>query len=85
MPIILATNEAEIRRIVVRSQLGQIVCEILSREKPSQKRAGGAAQGVSPEFKPQYCKKQQHQQKQPNKQKTILGHIVRPCIKNQIK
>jgi hypothetical protein len=24
---------------------------------PTQKRAGGVAQGVSPEFKPQYCKK----------------------------
>jgi hypothetical protein len=29
-PVILATQEAEIRRIVVRSQPGQIVCETLS-------------------------------------------------------
>jgi hypothetical protein len=29
-PIILATQEAEIRRISVRSQPGQIVCETLS-------------------------------------------------------
>jgi hypothetical protein len=55
--IILATQEAEIRRIVVRSQPGQIVCETLSRKKLSRKRAGGVAQGVNPEFKPQYCKK----------------------------
>jgi hypothetical protein len=41
-----------IRRIVVQSQL-----EILSQEKPSQKRVGGVAQGVGPEFKSQYCKK----------------------------
>jgi hypothetical protein len=26
-------------------------------KKPSQKRAGGLAQGVGPEFKPQYCQK----------------------------
>jgi hypothetical protein len=26
-------------------------------KKPSQKRAGGVAQGVGPEFKPWYCKK----------------------------
>jgi hypothetical protein len=29
-PVILATQESEIRRIVVRSQLGQIVCKTLS-------------------------------------------------------
>jgi hypothetical protein len=26
-------------------------------KKPNTKRAGGMAQGVGPEFKPQYCKK----------------------------
>jgi hypothetical protein len=55
MPVILATWEAEIRRIAVPSQPRQIVHETLSQEKPSQKRAGGMAQGVDPEFKPQYC------------------------------
>jgi hypothetical protein len=30
MPIILATREAEIRRIMIQSQSGQIVCETLS-------------------------------------------------------
>jgi hypothetical protein len=29
----------------------------LSRKNPSQKIAGGVAQGVGPEFKPQYLKK----------------------------
>jgi hypothetical protein len=56
-PIILATQEAEIRRIVVLNQPGKIVRETLSRRSPSQKRAGGVAQGEGPEFKPQYCKK----------------------------
>jgi hypothetical protein len=57
MPVILATQEAEIRRIVVQGQPRQIVCETLSRKYPTQKRAGGVAQGGGPEFKPQYCKK----------------------------
>jgi hypothetical protein len=46
------TQEAEIRRIMVQSQHGQTV-----QKNPSQKRAGGMAQGVDPEFKPQYCKR----------------------------
>jgi hypothetical protein len=37
MPVILVTQEAEIRRISVRSQPRQIVCEILSQKEPSQK------------------------------------------------
>jgi hypothetical protein len=37
MPIILATQEVEIRRIVVRSQPGQIVCKTLSRKTLLQK------------------------------------------------
>jgi hypothetical protein len=36
-PVILATREAEIRRISVRSQPGHIVFETLSRKKTSQK------------------------------------------------
>jgi hypothetical protein len=54
MPVILATQEAEIRRIVVQSEPRQILHNTLSRENPSQKKAGGEAQGVHPEFKPQY-------------------------------
>jgi hypothetical protein len=42
---------------MVQSQSGQIVHKTLSRKKPSQKRDGGVAQGVGPEFKPQYCQK----------------------------
>jgi hypothetical protein len=35
--VILATQEAEIRRIAVQSQPGQIVCKMLSGKYPSQK------------------------------------------------
>jgi hypothetical protein len=37
MSVILATQEAEIRRIKIGSQLGQIVHETLSQKHPSQK------------------------------------------------
>jgi hypothetical protein len=59
MPVILGTWESEIRRIVVQNYPTQIVREILSqkKKKKSQKRAGAVAQGVGPEFKPQYHKK----------------------------
>jgi hypothetical protein len=44
-PVILATQEAEIRRIMVQSQPREIVRETLSQKYP---------QGVGPEFKPKY-------------------------------
>jgi hypothetical protein len=53
-PVILATQEAEIRRIKVQSQHQQIVCKPLSRKPLHEYRAGGVGQGESPEFKPQY-------------------------------
>jgi hypothetical protein len=58
MPIILATQEAEIRKIEIQSQPGQIVHKTLHQKKknPSHKGAGGVAQGVGPEFKPQHRK-----------------------------
>jgi hypothetical protein len=56
-PIILATQEAEIKRITVQSQPGQIVCETLSQKTLHKNRAGGVAQGEGPELKPQYLKK----------------------------
>jgi hypothetical protein len=58
MPVILATQEAEIKKIEVPSQSTQIVLEPLSPKNPTQKRAGGVAQGIGSEFKPQYRKKQ---------------------------
>jgi hypothetical protein len=56
-PIIIATQEAEIKRITVQSRPGQIVPETLFQKKRVTKRGGGVAQGVYFEFKPQYCKK----------------------------
>jgi hypothetical protein len=50
MPIILATQETEIRRLL----FGQIVLETLSWKNPSQKRAGRVAQGIGPKFKLQF-------------------------------
>jgi hypothetical protein len=50
-PVILATQEAEIRRMYLS---GQIVPETLSQKNPSQKRVDGMAQGIGPEFKSQY-------------------------------
>jgi hypothetical protein len=46
MPVILATREAEIRKIILRSQPRQIVLLTLSQKCPTQKRAGGVAQVV---------------------------------------
>jgi hypothetical protein len=46
-PVILATQEAEIR-----SQRRQII-----QENPSQKRAGKVTQGIGPEFNSPYHKK----------------------------
>jgi hypothetical protein len=57
-PAILGTQEAEIRRIIVQSHPGQVVLETYLKTNPSQKRASGVAQGIHPEFKPQYHKKE---------------------------
>jgi hypothetical protein len=64
MPVTLATQEAEIRRIVVWNQPGQIACQTLFKKKKKKhhkKRTGGVAQGLGPEFKPQLKKKSQSQ------------------------
>jgi hypothetical protein len=42
---------------MVQSQPGQIIRETISKKKKSQKRAGGVVQGIGPEFKSQYHKK----------------------------
>jgi hypothetical protein len=54
MPVILATQEAEIRKSMIRKS------KTLYQKKKTlhKKRAGGMAQGVGPEFKLQYSKNQ---------------------------
>jgi hypothetical protein len=53
-PLILATQEAEIRRITVGSQSwANSSLEFISK-KPITKKDGGVSQGLDPEFKPQY-------------------------------
>jgi hypothetical protein len=59
-PVIPATQEAEVRRITVRSQPRANSCETVAQKRkknPSLKRADGVAQGEGPEFKHQYHKK----------------------------
>jgi hypothetical protein len=69
MSAILATQEAVIKRIAVQSQPMQIVCKTLSlkTQTKKKKRAGGVAQGVGSQFKPQYCKKK--------KKKKVIGFV----------
>jgi hypothetical protein len=43
-----------LRRQRSRSQLGQIASKTRSQKTHHKKRAGGVAQGIGPEFKPQY-------------------------------
>jgi hypothetical protein len=45
-PVTLATQEAEIRSIMVQSHLGQILHETLFQKYPTQKKADGVALGV---------------------------------------
>jgi hypothetical protein len=61
MPVILVTQEEEIRRITVQSHPRQTVCETLSQKTLHKNRAGGVVQGEGPEFKAQYRKKKKIQ------------------------
>jgi uncharacterized NAD(P)/FAD-binding protein YdhS len=57
-PVILATQDAEIRRTVTQSQPRQIVPKTLSWKKSHKKKwARGVAQGVGSEFKSLYQEK----------------------------
>jgi hypothetical protein len=56
MPVILATEEAVIRRITVQNQPRQRVHKTLSQKTLHKHRTGGVAQSVGSEFKPQYYK-----------------------------
>jgi hypothetical protein len=54
IPVVLATQDAEIRRMEDQSQPGQRVSQTLFQKTTSQKWADGVAEDVGPEFKPQY-------------------------------
>jgi hypothetical protein len=56
-PVILATQEAEVRRIMVQSHPRQIVRKTPSRIFPSHKMGQWSSLRENPEFKPQYHKK----------------------------
>jgi hypothetical protein len=43
------------------------------KKKPLTKRAGGVAQGVGPEFKPQYHKKKKKKKKRKKKEPSLIG------------
>jgi hypothetical protein len=47
MPIIIATQETEIRRIKIQASPRQIVHKTLSQKNRTQKRTGGVAQTVT--------------------------------------
>jgi hypothetical protein len=95
-PVILAIQEAEIRKITVRSQPWQIVQETLSQKKKKKKnlhktRAGGSrvvAQGEGPEFKPQYHQKRKRKGKLSQSLKigleqvtpSRLSHVIYNCL-----
>jgi hypothetical protein len=57
MPVILATQEAEIRRIMGQSQPGQIVCETLSPKYPSQKKGWWSGSRCRPRVQTPVVKK----------------------------
>jgi hypothetical protein len=79
-PVILATQEAVIRRIVVQSQPRQIVCETLSQKKnPSQNRAGGVTQGASPEFNIQHLKKKSKNLEGAGGVTQLVEHLYSKC------
>jgi hypothetical protein len=60
-PVIVATQRADIRKIMVQIQSGKEFVRPDLKKNPTthtdtQKCAGGVGQGVGPEFKPQYRK-----------------------------
>jgi hypothetical protein len=79
MPVILATQEAQIRRTAIQRQSGQVVYKTVSQKnKQTKKRTGGVAQGIDPEFKPQY-RPQKQKQKQ-NKRKFDMSLSTIPFL-----
>jgi hypothetical protein len=81
MPVILATQEAEIRRMAVQSQPRQIVHETLSPKTLHKNRPDGVAQVEGPEFKPQYhTHTHTHTHKNPTKNTKHSGNYISACV-----
>jgi hypothetical protein len=57
LSVILSTQEAEIKRIAVQSQHGQIVHKTIPQSKTFTEKSWWSGSIVGPEFKPQYCLK----------------------------
>jgi hypothetical protein len=58
VPVAHAYNPSYSGRSWFKASPDKIVCETLSQKNPSHKRTGGVIQGIGPECKLQYCKKQ---------------------------
>jgi hypothetical protein len=56
MPVILATQEAELRKIVAESKPRQIVCEILSQKKKKRRKKILHKKGLVEWFKVSRCR-----------------------------
>jgi hypothetical protein len=77
-PVILYTQEAEIRRIIVWRQPGQANISRNSLKYPShthQKKAGEVAKGVGPEFKLQCWKKKKKERKKKCKKSISMEQV----------
>jgi hypothetical protein len=53
----------------------------LEKKTPLQKRTSGVAQGIGPEFKPQYCKKKKRKKKTQKKKQIIHNNLQYVKIK----
>jgi hypothetical protein len=89
MPVILAIQEAEIRRITVRSQQRQIVLgDSILKKTLCKKRTGRVIQSAGPEFKPWYHKKKGKERKgrggEEEGRKTLYSGPVFCYAKNNI-
>jgi hypothetical protein len=77
----LVIQEAEIRRIAVRSQPGQIVLETLSQKTLYKTRAGGVAQGEGLNSSPSTEKKERKKEKKKAMGRPgVAAHICNPSM-----
>jgi hypothetical protein len=84
MSVILATQEAEIRRMTVRSQPRQISSQEPISKRNHTKRAGEVAQGTGSELKaqalsssPSTTQKRKRKERERERRKRALGYIWR--------